>query len=282
MNAQAVEEMSAKQLLKSHLDDYVVILDHLVAGFSRAQTKRVDFEDIINRLVEKDRYIQCEVEKLIAHQAFQARITEVQKEINQLDGTIVGFGARLAQLEQRLHEGVNDERTLKNLDGAITKQPFGIDEVCIFAEKLACMSFAPADYLERKGMNTMRYQRPHPDEEAIRASSLRHSIDDLLEFARQNKEAVKKETEDSKAATAAAIGEVPRSLSFGGDVKFDADAPINTLVPPEGWQPTKLRGPVVARQESEPGPALELDLNPDLSSDEDDFEDIHDDDFDSD
>jgi hypothetical protein len=31
-------------------------------------------------------------------------------------------------------------------------EPFSVDEVSVFAERLAVMSFAPADYIERKGL----------------------------------------------------------------------------------------------------------------------------------
>lgn len=263
--------MSAKQLLNSHLDDYVVLLEHLLTGFSRHSNGNNDFKGIIKRLVDKDTYIQESLEQLIAHQAFQARISAVQNEIKQLDGTIVSFGHQLAELEQRLYEGVSDERTLKNLDGVITKQPFSLDEVLVFAEKLACMSFAPADYLERKGMNPMRYHRPHPDDNAIVESALRYSLDDLVEFARQNKAA-------ENAVPEAESKEESLSLS-AANTTFDPDAPVNAIVPPKDWKaPVRNRPAAVVNQVSE---GLELDLNPDLSSDEDDdFGDV--DDFDSD
>lgn len=267
--------MSAKQLLNSHLDDYVVLLEHLLTGFSRHLNGNNDYQSIIKRLVDKDRYIQESLEQLIAHQAFQARITSVKNEIKQLDSTIVSFGHQLAELEQRLYEGVSDERTLKNLDGVITKQPFSLDEVLVFAEKLACMSFGPADYREWKGMNPMRYHRPHPDDNAIAKSALQYGLDDLVEFARQNKAAENAEPVDSDKQGA------QESLSLSAEnTTFDPNAPVNAIVPPKDWKaPVRKRPAAVAVSKVAEG--LELDLNPDLSSDEDDdFGDV--DDFDSD
>lgn len=283
------KKMSSKNRLTSHLRDYVALLAQLFARFSEDEVNisspspvlkppspspNDDFVGIVNRLVDKDRHIQDVVDTLIAQLAFEAKLRAVQSEINTLDTTIVRFAHALAAHEQRLHEGVNDAQTRRNIDGVGS---FRVEDVCKFAEQLACSSFSPADYQSQQGMNPNRYRRPHPDETAIATSSLTFNVDKLLEFARQNQAesgvgggAEGDMGTDTTALTAFSVQET----------SFAADGAVGAIAPPKDWKPTKLQATVTKRETSNESIGLELDLNPDLSSDDDD--DFDDEDFDSD
>lgn len=129
-------------------------------------------------LLAKDRLLQAAVDKLISQQRFQRRLAQLADAVSRADQHIVDFATRLGRREQTLHDAVHRHSAPESTLGSVTPQPFSVDEVSTFAERLATMSFAPADYIERKGLAA--HKPPAPLESSMSASFLNLSIDELL------------------------------------------------------------------------------------------------------
>jgi len=173
--------------------------------------------------------LQDAVDKLVAHQKFQKKIQQLRAEIASTDIAIIDFASKLGQLEQKLHEATTDRKTLKDLDGIITKQDFTVDEVMVFAERLGLMSFAPSDYLEQKGMSPQK--PPAPQEDTISTSINHLQLPDLLKLVEAEELERKKKQESEKKADEMEID----SLA-GKDVE-KKDGKVADFKPPPGWKP---------------------------------------------
>lgn len=256
-------KMSAKQLLSHHLSDYLILTDKLLVtllNFQNDQSGGAVGREVMDKILRKDSLIQDAVTKLVEHQQFQQKIIGVQQEIGELDAKIISFARQLGDLEQKIHDVVTDEKTLKNLDGIITKQSFGVRDVTIFAEKLATMSFAPADYMEKKGMSAT-HQPPQTVESHMGVSMLHCSVEELLKVKAQNEEIDawlrQKEETDRLDNDASVI--VPPS--------FEQMSDVDETTKPEGWGPTFATSTKVAGASLRKGETLlSLDLGGDSSS----------------
>jgi len=241
------ESMSAKQTLSHHLSDYLILIDNLLDSIS---LKKDNGREVMRKIIRKDDLMHDAVQKLVEHQQFQQKIIDVQREIAELDSSIVSFTSHLGGLEQRIHDAVTDEKTLKNLDGIITKQPFTVHDVTVFAERLAKMSFAPADYDAKMGMAT-RFP-PNPTDLDMMKSKLHMSLEELLE------EGKKVQQEKTEMFQKEGAGVVP---SF---------AEIEDLVgeqPPAEWQPVIEESVGVKRPVKKKAPLLSLHLDSSEDSD---------------
>jgi septal ring factor EnvC (AmiA/AmiB activator) len=59
---------------------------------------------------------------VVEQQALQQSIASLRRQIAEIDALVSDFASQLGSIEQHLHDAVNDQRTLKNIDGIATKQ----------------------------------------------------------------------------------------------------------------------------------------------------------------
>ena len=103
-------------------------------------------------------------------------------------------------------------------------------QACILAEKLAVMSFSPADHVDARGMARRRHEPPAPMEAAMHRSLLRFSVDELLAMAQQEREAVEQ---------AAAGGDKDKGSGDAGELASSllSFEEMRSMEAPEGWSP---------------------------------------------
>jgi hypothetical protein len=175
--------MNAKQVVSQHLGDYASGVEGLLNAL--VNVKGHDVEDIIEKLICKDSLLQEAVAQLSEHRQREQQIEAVRAEIRELDEQVIGFTCKLGDMEQDLHDAVTDLTTLTTLDGDITQQRFAVRDMTILAEKLGQRSFAPADYIEKKGLST-HHRPPQPIETEMAASRLHLDLDELLAVSQAN------------------------------------------------------------------------------------------------
>jgi len=152
------------------------------------------------------------------------KIADLRAEIASTDMAIIEFATKLGQLEQKLHDATTDRKTLKDLDGIVTKQSFTVDEVMIFAERLGLMSFAPSDYLEQKGMSPQK--PPAPQEDTISTCINHLHISELLKLA-EAEELESKNKQENKDA-----------MDIDGKNESEKkEGQVESFKPPPGWKP---------------------------------------------
>eukprot|EP00455_Lapot_gusevi_P056707 TRINITY_DN9491_c0_g1_i2.p1 TRINITY_DN9491_c0_g1~~TRINITY_DN9491_c0_g1_i2.p1 ORF type:complete len:298 (-),score=34.82 TRINITY_DN9491_c0_g1_i2:65-880(-) len=208
--------------ITAHLDDYLFLTFELLDSFASFKSES-RIQDVLHRLLKKDGFLQEAVERLAAQQEMQKKISELRTEISRIDSAIMSFGDHLGNLEQSLYDAVHsqEENALKNLDGHVTQQTFKVHEVAALAEKLALMSAAPADFIERHGMSLCR--PPAPQEDLLTFCRLHHTTEVILNPTFSLPEPKPSEPENSPAST---VTSLPESLST-----------LDTLKPPPSWKP---------------------------------------------
>eukprot|EP01083_Nonionella_stella_P053743 142047_1 len=171
---------SVKQTISVHLDDYVILVHYLLRtlGSSGEGEGEVTYQKALDQLLQKDTFLQEAVNQLAVHQRRQKQIESVKGEIAELDATIVEFAGKLSEMEQVLYEATTDHKTLKNLDGIVTKQSFPTETLLKYSEKLALMSVAPASFQPGQGLSLAH--PPIVSESLMGASRLHRSVEELL------------------------------------------------------------------------------------------------------
>jgi len=261
--------VSAHQQVSIHLSEYARSVDGLlsaVANVSAPRRPHNEVEHLMGALIRKDEMLQESVNKLINQVNFQLQIKAMKEEIKSLDSQIIGFAEHLGQLEQTLHDAVTDERTLKNIDGHITKQSFSVHDVTVLAEKLGQRSFAPVIYQEKTGM-AERIRPPNPIEREMGHSLLHLSLEELLKVAEINKKFDR------------GVGNALQAAGEAGGLLEDKNAPQSAELPsfsqmaPNPLDDVKMdvwdHTPALGLGRKGKVPFLALELNPDAPDDSD-------------
>lgn len=309
--------MSCHAVLAAHLDDYVTLVEQLFESFdpavsganaltphssshaaataaaaaAAAATAATSTDTIMTRLIRKDQLLQEAVAKLLAHQALHRSLREKWRKLAELDHELVGFCSKLGQLEHALMECSSAEPGLvKGLGGAsLTSQPVRAVDVTLFAERLARMSFAPADHLERKAVLHDSVTRPPAPLEKLMAGSMLHLTAEEMQKLVEAEEQAQKEAEAAKKRGAdglshqdmvdvdAATTHMPGSLAALG--RQESLSTTTGAALPSFAELSAVGSGVAStslwRQESAPRAtaaplALDLDLESSDSEDEDD------------
>lgn len=259
--------VSAHQQVSIHLADYARFADQLLnalATMSAPRRSHNEVDLVMNGLIRKDELLQESVNKLIDQVNFQLKLKAMKEEIKALDSQIIGFAEHLGQLEQTMHDAVTDERTLKNIDGHITKQSFSVHDVTVLAERLGQRSFAPVIYQEKTGMSE-RIRPPNPIEREMGHSLLHLSLDELLKVAEINKK-IDRDVGNALQAAGEAGG-----LLEDKNVSQSAELPSFSQMTPR--EETKMdvwdHTPALGLGRKGKVPLLSLELNPDAPDDSD-------------
>lgn len=218
----------------------------------------------MSMLIRKDELLQESVNKLVEQVRFQLKLKALKEEIQGLDSQIIGFAQHLGDLEQRLHDAVVDERTLRNIDGQVTKQACSVHDVTVLAEKLGQRSFAPVIYQEKTGM-AERIRPPNPIDREMGRSLLHLSLNELLGVAELHKTNYARDSSALQAAGQA--GGMLEEKSQSAELpSFSQISHEEAKV--EVWDHT----PAVAMARKGKTPFFSLELNPEEESDEGDSE----------
>lgn len=229
--------MSCHALLSLHLDDYVALVTQLFESFDPAVSgasahaavsvaspsssvgaaaaitaaqAHVSTDAVMARIVRKDQLLQEAVARLLRHQELEKALRAKWLEASRLDAQLVDFCSRLGQLEQNLLDASSDPPGLvRGLGGAhVERQRFRARDVTVFAERLARMSFAPADHLERKAVLHESVTRPPAPLEKLMAGSLLHLTPDELSAVLDSEAAAARDAEEARREALAAGGAV--------------------------------------------------------------------------
>lgn len=144
----------------------------LIANVSNEQPP-YQLTTVAQKICESDARLQMSVRKLIEHNRLQTAVDTATAELNEHNASIVAFAEGLSQIEQKLYDALNattEQSTNRDVDGRDTHQSFSVTHVLTFAERIGLMSFAPTEYIERKGLTLSR--PPAPLEEAMALSRL--------------------------------------------------------------------------------------------------------------
>jgi hypothetical protein len=177
--------------LRSSIKEYIALIDNVINSLDSSillQSHGQKPHKTLQLLLEEEVKLQAVVDKLIINQTLQHEIRSVQTQIANADQEILKFATELGNFEQSLYENANTRHQDKvtNLQGKLTQNKFTIHELLVLAEKLGLMSFAPADFLERKGKTT-NVKPPAPLEQIMPAAKLNLSVQELLQLSRNKR-----------------------------------------------------------------------------------------------
>jgi hypothetical protein len=161
--------------------------------------------------------------------------------------------------------------------GELVTHSLSVHDLLISSERYGLVSFAPADYIEHRGLSSTR--PPAPLEQQMSISLLQLNVDDLLEWVKR------KESEENKLLTAAIEGtEHLESTSAFDDDFFPSAAStaqnstsaslqsLPTFQQLAAAAPTShpISASTTTFQSTLPTQFLDLELNAQSDSDEDD------------
>jgi len=201
--------MSTKQALTDHLYDTVQLFGQLLKSLDGSHTDKTT-QQILVELVEKEDVMQQIAIRLERQQQVQQSISLLRELIQDADTRIMNLARSLGDMEQRLNDAQHDRKALTNVEGVVTKQSFSVSDLTVLAERLAMMSFSPADFLERKGVSLSK--PPAPLEAAESVSRLHIPLADLVAGV-ELEERIRAEKEAQEAQVAEISEEALLSLS---------------------------------------------------------------------
>jgi len=190
--------MSVSNLLLGYLDQLERQLQDLLAAYA-SEGGHTQLPTLMERMVATDQLIQRGVAKLLVQQSLERKVSQLQQEERALDSMVSEFVSKLSNHQQKLDDLLN-QATNPNLTlsaatelatsgsatrtGAAPGSKPTVEDVLVLASRLALMSFAPADYLERRGLSICR--PPAPLDPLMAVSRLHLTTKELAALAKSN------------------------------------------------------------------------------------------------
>ena len=248
--------MSFGSSLLSHLSDYLVLIDGLFESLGSSYAGSGATLTICDKIIRKEELMQIDVDQIIQQQQQQRQLQQLQQQITNIDTTIIQFACKLQTFEQQLHQqttGIKHQRytTSANslslsLSSSLTSPSpspslspsapsSSVRSICLLSEKVGLMSFAPADFIERKGLVLSR--PPAPLEAQMGNSILHTSIQQLIQMAKQQKMQQNEMTTTGNEQITATETATAIATATGGATSYDsitnsnANANANSTIP---------------------------------------------------
>lgn len=204
--------MSCGDLLSVHLNDYLVLIDGLLESLESSYAGSGATQTIMDKIIRKEELMQECLDQLVHHQHLHQQLHSLQTQIQQVDNEIIDFACQLGHLEHQLqHQAAAAAASASSpsisspSSSSRSSSGLSVDSICVLSEKVGLMSFAPADFIERKGLVLSR--PPAPLEAQMGNSLLQLSLEQLLQLAKDHREQVEEAKQKEQGGTGTGTGE---------------------------------------------------------------------------
>jgi hypothetical protein len=271
--------MSVADILRTHLHDTVHLCNELFDAFASSSLNDNTLQSTvlinIELLRRKDEMIRATNRRIADQLRRDQQIQQLRSEIASLDSDIVSFATTLSEMEEEFYalQEQDEMRNSRELNGELVAHPLSVHELLVSSERYGLVSFAPADYMEHRGLSSTK--PPAPLEQQMSTSLLQLSVDDLLEWVKR------KEVE--LASRIAADTKATEQFEGAFDDDFFPSAITNSAQSQAlpSFQELSAAAPAVHSSSSSsitlqhalPTQFLDLELNAQSDSDDDDDDD---------
>jgi len=168
-------ETSATAKCLSLLREYQSLTKELVFSIlqvGRGQKDVATPEELMKKLLEKDKELQKTVKQVEEHQRFQQKIGQVQKEIEDKDKLVANLVLELHKAEKVLQEIVEKGRAKLAIFEQAEEGAIPPEDLVEYSHKISCTTSGPSGWTPASGQPLIMYKPPAPQEDEMRSGIL--------------------------------------------------------------------------------------------------------------